>query len=189
MIRKHLSFALVFASFLTSSMVFAEEPYVGVGAVQHRYKQDLTEAEPVSYRITLGSRVSKHTVIEAFFLGPAIEDDEATAGTTPTPIDFEYEFIVGASINGSVKAGPFTLYAGPNVTATKIKVTATGADPVENAAINKANDLDTRVSPGMGIGLDLRFTKHLSLDFNAQSYYLSKDKKGGGAGAELRYHF
>lgn len=189
MIRKYLSFAFVFASFLTSSVAFAEEPYVGIGAVQHRYEQDLTEAEPISYRITVGSRISKHTVIEAFYLGSAIEDDEATAGPSATPIDFEYDFIVGASINGSVKAGPFTLYAGPNITATKINVVATGPDPILNAAINAANDLDTRVSGGLGIGLDLRFARHFSLDFNAQSYYFSDDAKGAGAGAELRYHF
>jgi len=183
MIRKYLSFAFVFASFLTSGAALAEEPYIGIGAVQHRYEQDLTDAEPVSYRITLGSRISKHTIIEAYYLGSAISDDEATAGASATPIDFEYEFIVGASINASVKGGPFTLYAGPNISAAKIKVVSS------NPAITAANDLDTRVSPGMGIGLDLRFAKHLSLDFNAQTYYLSKDKKGAGAGAEFRYHF
>lgn len=183
MIRKYLSFAFVFASFLTSSIAFAEEPYIGLGVVKHTYEQDLLEAEPISYRITFGSRISKHTIIEAFYLETAEADDEATAGALATPIELEYEFIVGASINRSIKSGPLTLYGGPNVTAAKVK--ASSADPV----INAANNLDTRVSGGLGIGLDLRFAKHLSVDFNAQSYYYSPDITGWGAGAELRYHF
>ncbi len=183
MIKNTLSFSLLLSTFLLSCLAYAEEPYIGLGVVQHTFEQDNGnandfEVEPSSYRITLGSRIAKNYLIEAYYLSKK-DADEATLGITN--VDFEYKAVVGAAIYRAFNAGIFRFYIGPNINAAKVSFES------NNAALNDANDLDTRVSPGLGAGLDMQLYKKLYLNVNYQSYYIDSGLLGTGAGAELRY--
>lgn len=185
MIKNTLSVVSLLALISASFSVFAEEPFIGIGMVSHKYKQDFGnisdfEAEPTSYRLTLGSRITKDYTIEAYYLSPAESDDEVLVGATP--MEMEYREIVGASINRIFIAGPFSLYLGPNVTAAKVSAEST------NPSLDSIFEKETRVSPGLGLGINLKVHKHFSINVNAQTYYYSTDILGTGAGAELRYH-
>jgi len=186
--KKTLTLILAISISYMSSLAFAEEPFIGIGVVNHTYKQDPAgtdndaKAEPSSYKITLGSRVAKKFIIEAYYLVPN-ESDEIIIGGNPTVMKVEYETLVGASINYALVSGPFTFYIGPNVTAAKIKAESS------NPALDAANDLDIRVSPGAGAGIDLQIYKKISLAIHGESYLQDGDRTGIGAGAELRYHF
>jgi opacity protein-like surface antigen len=188
MIKNTLSITLVLATFLFSSMALAEEPYIGIGAVQHTYEQDFGnendfEAEPTSYRITIGSRVARYWIMEAYYLAPLEEDDEVFIGTGGnTGIEVEYEAILGYSVNASYKAGPFLIYGGPHITAARIVAEST------NPSIDSFNDKDTRVSGGLGAGVSIVLFDKVSLNVNGQTYYWDSDILGTGVGAELRYH-
>jgi len=185
--KKTLSLIIAISTTYLSGLAFAEEPFIGVGIVSHTYEQDPSgtandvKAKPTSYKITLGSRVAKNWIIEAYYL-PQKDKDGIIIGGAGTPMDVEYEIVAGASINLALVSGPFTFYAGPNMTAAKI----TAESGIE--ALDQANDFDTRVSPGLGLGMDLTIYKNFSLDFNAQSYLWDGDRLGYGTGVELRYH-
>lgn len=170
-----------------SSQAYAEEPFIGIGYVSSQYSQDSSgsandaDYNPESYKLTLGSRIYKNAIIEAYYLHSAKEDTQELGGAN-TPVDLEFDFIFGASINWAGVAGPFTFYAGPNISAAKITATS------DNQVLQDLNTFSTQISPGFGVGLDIRLHKHFSLDVHAESYLYDSEKTGAGVGAQLRYH-
>jgi len=185
---------LVIASFLAAScfslVSYAEEPYIGIGMVKHTHEQKFDsvndfEAEPTAYRLTLGSRIAKNWVMEAYYLETK-DADEIDIGTRANPVlmDIEYKTILGASINWGYTSGPIRIYAGPNVTAAKVSAKTVKSNP----ALDAFNEKDTRFSPGIGAGIDIKPFKHFSFSLGAQSYYWADDILGVGFGGELRYH-
>lgn len=186
--KKTLSLILAISTTYLSGLAFAEEPFIGVGIVNHTYKQDPSgsandvTAKPSSIKLTLGSRIAQNWIIEAYYLLPNKEDEIAIGGAG-TKMDVEYETLIGASLNYAIiHTSSLVIYGGPNVTAAKIKAKS------GNATLDAANDFDVRVSPGLGIGIDLTIYKKASLYLEAQSYLLDGDRTGFGTGAGLRYH-
>ena len=170
-----------------SSLTYAEEPFIGLGAVVGQYDQDSpgtdndADASPESYKLTIGSRIYKNAIIEAYYLH-TMEKDTIELGGANTPVDIEFDFIFGASINWAGVAGPFTFYAGPNISAAKITATS------DNQVLQDANTFSTQISPGFGVGIDVRLHKHFSVDFHGETYLYDSDKSAMGFGAQLRYH-
>lgn len=186
--KKTLTLILAISTTYLSGLAFAEEPFIGVGLVNHSYEQDPSgsandvTAKPSSIKLTVGSRIAKNWVIEAYYLLPH-EEDEISIGGAGTVMDVEYESIIGASLNYAfVHTGSFAIYAGPNVSAAKIKAES------GNAVLDAQNDFDVRVSPGLGLGMDITLYKSLSLYIEGQSYLIDSGRLGVGTGAGFRYH-
>ena len=110
--------------------------------------------------------------------------------------DIEYASIFGASINYAIISGPFTFYAGPNISVAKLEgevnekeSDSTLSDTEIDFSNNEIKDqYGSRYSVGGGAGIDINIYKNFSIDFNAQSYLIDGDVRGIGYGAELRYH-
>jgi hypothetical protein len=197
MIKNTLALILVISITYLPSLSFAEEPYIGLGMVNHTLKDDDGDendykTQPTSYRFTVGSRIAKNYIIEAYFLSNE-SSDNASLGTIITTFDFEYEQVFGASINYALVAGPLTIYGGPNITAAKLTATVDRAN--SSSTISDTDEIilnsqfsETLLSGGIGVGVDLRVYKNISIDLNAQSYLFDGDRLGTGVGAELRYH-
>jgi len=187
MIKTARFLTLLISMTYLSSVAYAEEPFIGLGLVVGQYDQDSpgtandADASPESYKLTIGSRIYKNAIIEAYYLHPKKEDTIPLGGAN-TLVDIEFDFIFGASINYAAVAGPFTFYLGPNISAAKISASS------DNAVLQDANTFSTQVSPGFGVGIDVRLHKHFSINFHAESYLYDSDKSATGAGAQLRYH-
>jgi hypothetical protein len=199
MIKQTLALILGISITYLPSLSLAEEPYFGVGAVSHQVKQDTGKAnndfdvKPTGYRFTVGSRIAKNWIAEVYYIKSADSDSVTYETSDPTTFDIEYESIFGASINYALISGPFTFYAGPNLTVANLNATVdTTKSPTltteEVMVQNNRGDYNSRYSLGGGVGIDLTIYKNFSININAQSYLIDSDQIGIGYAAELRYH-
>ena len=198
MIKQTLALILGISITYLPSLSFAEEPYVGLGIVSHAIKDDDNgfDVKPQSYRFTLGSRIAKNWIAEAYYLSPGSDDTGAITDGKKRVFDIEYSSIFGASINYALVTGPFTFYAGPNLSVADLdgavntkESAATLSDTEIDFSNNEIKDkYGSRYSLGGGAGVDINFYKNFSIDFNAQTYLLGDGMTGIGYGAELRYH-
>ncbi len=193
MIKQTLILFLALSITYLPSLSHAEEPFIGIGALGLNHKEDGgVSAKPTSIKVTLGSRVARNWIMEAYYLSP-LDGDDITADSG-TVFEVNYDKAYGASLSYAKRLGLLTLYGGINGTAVDFKAevtdaSASGANATEIAALNAANSKDTLLSPGFQVGADFNFYKNVSVDLKFQRYYWDSDATGDGIGAELRYHF
>jgi len=191
-----LTLLLSLASFSCIGLVHAEEPFFGIGVTSQNYTEnsgndnDFT-TNHTGIKFTLGSRIAKNWIIESSFQLPSSSDQVTLSGGVE--YDIEFESIISASINYAIKKSIFTLYGGPNVSAAQLSIETIGGTTEQNAeTLNALNARDTKISPGLGLGVDIQIYKKFSLDLHGETFYCdglcTGDNTGYDVGIELRYH-